>query len=175
MALAPDADWSRAIVWSPDSRKVGFVINDQRLAVYDTRSFELEAMLLLVSDGSNEVRSVALGNTGSVSFDLVERAVMNVPIKDGQRMQVGAVRIGQYRPGSHVVRPERMLGRRTLAGPGPRLSLRLGHLMASRWPRMGGHVCRSGMAVTCGRRGPGVAMRSCGFLRSILARLPSSR
>src|SRR5262245_38041060 len=32
-ALAPDADWSRAIVWSPDSRKVGFVINEQRLAL----------------------------------------------------------------------------------------------------------------------------------------------
>jgi len=69
MALAPDSDWSRAIVWSPDSRKVGFLINDQQLAVYDTRSFELEAMLILVSEGSQEVRSVTLNSAGSVAFD----------------------------------------------------------------------------------------------------------
>ena len=37
MALAPDQDWCRAIVWSPDSRKVGFLINDRQLALYDAR------------------------------------------------------------------------------------------------------------------------------------------
>lgn len=56
MALAPDQDWSRTIVWSPDSRKVGFVINDERLALFDTSTFELDAMLLLVADERLQLR-----------------------------------------------------------------------------------------------------------------------
>jgi hypothetical protein len=35
MDLGGDVDWCRTIVWSPDSRKVGFLIDDQRLAVFD--------------------------------------------------------------------------------------------------------------------------------------------
>lgn len=125
MALAPDADWSRAIVWSPDSRKVGFVVNDRQLAVYDARSFDLEAMLILVSDGSQEVRSVTLDQAGAVSFDVVKRALMDIPARDGGHMQVRAVSIGQYRPGSRIVKQERMLGRRTLTIRAARMSLRL--------------------------------------------------
>jgi len=102
MALAPDQDWSRTIVWSPDSRRVGFVIDDQRLAVFSTSTFELVAMLLLVPDGSQEARSVALTNDDLVSFDLVERGVVGVPQRDGRIVQMHAVQISQFRPGSRL-------------------------------------------------------------------------
>lgn len=125
MALAPDSDWSRTIVWSPDSRKVGFVINDQRLALFDTSTFELEAMLVLVPDGSQEARSVTLTSDNVVSFDLVERASVDVPQKDGRIVQVHAVQISQFRPGSRVTRPSRVLERKTMTIPAARLRLRL--------------------------------------------------
>ncbi len=56
-------------------------------------------------------------------------------------MQVGAVRIGQYRSGSRVAAPERTLGRRTVRIPPQRLSLRLrapdGQAMAETgWARL---------------------------------------
>ena len=125
LALAPDSDWSRAIVWSPDSRKVGYVVNDERLAVFNTSTFELEAMVILVRDNSQEAKSVSLTNDGVVSFDLVERALVDVPQDNGRVVQVHAVRISQFRPGSRVVRPARDLGRRTLTIPASRLQLRI--------------------------------------------------
>jgi hypothetical protein len=125
MALAPDQDWSRIIVWSPDSRKVGFVINDERLALFDTSSFELEAMLPLVPDTSREARSVALTNDNAVSFELVERALVDVPQGDGRVIHVHAVQISQFRPGSRISRPARLLERRTIAVPAARLRLRI--------------------------------------------------
>jgi hypothetical protein len=125
MALAPDQDWSRTIVWSPDSRKVGFVINDQRLALFDTSTFALDAMLLLVADESQEARSITLARDRLVSFDLVERALVDVPQRDGRVVPVHAVQISQFRPGSRVTRPARVLERRTIAIPTARLRLRL--------------------------------------------------
>ena len=102
MALAPDQDWSRAIVWSPDSRRVGFLINDQRLAVFDARSFELEAMLLLVSDDSHEARSVTLADS-EVSFDVVQRAAVHVSQRDGRVLQAHAAQISRFPSGSRVI------------------------------------------------------------------------
>ena len=63
MALAPDQDWCRAIVWSPDSRKVGFLINDRQLALYDARGFDLVAMLVLNANDTQEVRAVRRRST----------------------------------------------------------------------------------------------------------------
>ena len=88
MALAPDQDWCRAIVWSPDSRKVGFLINDRQLALYDARSFGLEAMLILNTDDTQEVRSVSLQCGGIVSFDVIERGVIEI-----RRRTAGADRV----------------------------------------------------------------------------------
>lgn len=141
MALAPDQDWSRTIVWSPDSRKVGFVINDERLALFDTSTLELDAMLLLVADESQEARSVTLTSDSLVSFELVERASVDVPQRDGRVVQVHAVQISQFRPGSRVTRPARTLERRTITIPPARLRLRLqtseGRPMAIQgWARM---------------------------------------
>ena len=47
MSLAPDAESCRSIVWSADSRSVGFLINDQRLAVFDAGPDLSRQMLVL--------------------------------------------------------------------------------------------------------------------------------
>jgi hypothetical protein len=125
MALAPDQDWSRTIVWSPDSRRVGFVINDERLAVFDTSTCELDAMLLLVADESQEARAVTLTSGNLVSFDLVERASVDVPQRDRRVVRMHAVQISQFRSGSRVIKPARVLDRRTITIPPARLRLRL--------------------------------------------------
>lgn len=71
-ALAPDADWSRAIVWSPDSRTVGFVISEQRLALFETATAgEIATLTLVKADdypGSEEARAISIANDG-VTFD----------------------------------------------------------------------------------------------------------
>ena len=38
MDLGGDIDWCQTIVWTADSRRVGFLIRDQRLAVFDSAS-----------------------------------------------------------------------------------------------------------------------------------------
>lgn len=125
MALAPDQDSCRAIVWSPDSRKVGFLINGRQLALYDARSFDLEAMLILNIEDTQEVRAVSISPAGTISFDVVERALMDIPQNGGRRLQVPAVAHVHYRPGTRVVAPERMLGRQTVTVPSHRLALRV--------------------------------------------------
>ena len=123
MALAPDQDWCRAIVWSPDSRKVGFLINDRQLALYDARSFGLEAMLILNTDDTQEVRSLSLQRGGIVSFDVIERGVIEIPQKGGRRRLSRGGSIAQSPPGSRMVSPEKILGRRTVTIPASRLAL----------------------------------------------------
>ena len=78
MDLAPDADWCRTIVWTSDSGKVGFLIRDQRLAVFDTATSELLAFTQLVLadgyPGSQGARHVVLQPDGVVSFERYDRA-----------------------------------------------------------------------------------------------------
>lgn len=99
MSLAPDADWCRTIVWTADSRRVGFLVRDQQLAVFDTATAEHVAMLSLVKadgyPGSQGARDIVLGAGGRVSFERFERA------------------------------GNRSLGRETAAIPTERLSLRV--------------------------------------------------
>jgi hypothetical protein len=99
MGLAPDSDWCRTIVWTSDSRKVGFLIRDQRLAIFDTATDEQLAFLQLVLadgyPGSQGARKVVLRPDGVVSFERFERAT------------------------------DRALGTETATIPGPRLSLRM--------------------------------------------------
>ncbi len=38
LALAPDADWCRTIIWTPDSQTVGFLVSEQRLALVNART-----------------------------------------------------------------------------------------------------------------------------------------
>jgi len=78
MDLAPDADWCKTIIWTPDSRKVGFVVSDDRVAVFDVGTGALEAFFFLVGKGCcggpQEARHVAFNKDGTeVSFDRFER------------------------------------------------------------------------------------------------------
>jgi hypothetical protein len=99
MDLAPDSDWCRTIIWTNDSRKVGFLIRDQRLAIFDTATGEQLAMVQLVFadgyPGSYGARDIVFRPNGDVSFERFER-------KGG-----------------------RPLGRETVTIPGRRLSLRM--------------------------------------------------
>ena len=78
LALAPDADWCRTIVWTPDSKTVGFLVSDQRLALFDVRTLKLIVMTVLVAPdgypGSQEARNVAIASDGVISFERVVRA-----------------------------------------------------------------------------------------------------
>ena len=78
MDLAPDADWCRTIIWTSDSGRVGFLIRDQHLAVFDTATSELLAFLPLVRadgyPGSQGARHVVLQPDGVVSFERYDRA-----------------------------------------------------------------------------------------------------
>jgi hypothetical protein len=88
MDLGGDIDWCQTIVWSPDSRRVGFLIRDQRLAVFDSASAELVALLVLVDSGgaypgANEARDVAFDATGdAVSFTRAARTDPPGPVTD---------------------------------------------------------------------------------------------
>jgi hypothetical protein len=89
MDLGGDVDWCRTIVWSPDSRKVGFLIDDQRLAVFDVATAALEAMLVLVGDGRyggmQEARHVAFSaDSAEVSFERFDRATVLIRRRDGE-------------------------------------------------------------------------------------------
>jgi hypothetical protein len=76
MDLAPDADWCRTIIWTSDSRRVGFLIRDQQLAVFDAATAEQVAMLVLVKadgyPGSQGARDVSFDGR-AVSFERFER------------------------------------------------------------------------------------------------------
>ena len=99
MDLAPDSDWCRTVVWTSDSRRVGFLIRDQRLAVFDSATGEHLAFLQLVPadgyPGSQGARNVVLRPDGVVSFERFDRAT------------------------------NRALGAETAAIPRPRLSLQM--------------------------------------------------
>jgi hypothetical protein len=114
-ALAPDADWSRAIVWSSDSRTVGFVINEQRLALFDTATASEIAILTLVKadgyPGSEEARAISIANDGIVTFDRYRRATMLLQTRQG--VIAAPVTIsGTY--GRPIHRAEQLLGRERL-------------------------------------------------------------
>jgi hypothetical protein len=76
MDLAPDSDWCRTIVWSSDSRLVGFLVRDQRLAVFEAATGRrIAEVTLVVADGypgSQAARHVVLHPNGEISFERFE-------------------------------------------------------------------------------------------------------
>jgi hypothetical protein len=110
-ALAPDADWSRAIVWSPDSRRVGFVINQQRLALFDTATAREIAILTLVKadgyPGSDEARAISIANDGTVTFARYRRATMLLQTRQSV-IETPVTMSGTY--GRPIYRAEQLLG-----------------------------------------------------------------
>jgi hypothetical protein len=114
-ALAPDADWSRAIVWSPDSRTVGFVINEQRLAVFDTATAtEIATLTLVKADGypgSEEARAISIANEGIVTFERYRRATVLLQTREGV-IEAPVTLFGTN--GRPIHRAEQLLGRERL-------------------------------------------------------------
>ena len=79
MDLAPDSDWCTTIIWTRDSRRVGFLIRDQRLAIFDAASGTLAGTAVLVVPdgypGSQEARAVAFSDDGTrITFERFDRA-----------------------------------------------------------------------------------------------------
>ena len=132
MSLAPDADWCRTIVWSPDSRMVGFLINEQRLAVFDTGTATLAAMLVLANTngypGDEEARQVSLGNDGVVVFDRYVRPTMLLNGDKGV-IEAPVTIFGTY--GRPIHRPERFVRQERMRIPQPQMRSGTGQTGAS--------------------------------------------
>ena len=66
---------------------MGFVINEQRLALFDTATASEIAILTLVKadghPGSEEARAISIANDGIVTFDRYRRATMLLQTRQG--------------------------------------------------------------------------------------------
>ncbi len=76
--LAPDADWCHTIIWTRDSSRVGFLITENRLSVFDAASAEHLAEVVLVKidgyPGSEAVRDIAFTDDGrGAMFERIDR------------------------------------------------------------------------------------------------------
>jgi hypothetical protein len=97
MALAPDADWCTRIAWTSDSRKVGFVVADDRLALFNAETGILEAFFFLAGTGCcggpQDSRNVTLNGDGTeVSFDRFDRTTVLIRPKDGNPFNASLTR-----------------------------------------------------------------------------------
>jgi hypothetical protein len=114
-------DWCRSIFWSPNSRIVGFLINEQRLAVFDVATGSLIQMRELVKadryPGSQEARNVSLADTGEVTFDRYLRATARFRTGDGRSIEAPVTIFGTH--GRPIHRPEQLLGQERLIIPLP--------------------------------------------------------
>jgi hypothetical protein len=121
MALAPDSASCRTIVWSPNSRVVGFLVNEQRLAVFDVTTGSLLQMRELVKaegyPGNQEVRNVSLADNGEVTFDRYLRATALFRTRDGHTIEAPVTIFPTH--GRPIHRPEQLLGRQRLRIPLP--------------------------------------------------------
>ena len=112
LALAPDADWCRTIIWTPDSQTVGFLVSEQRLALFNARTMRLIATAVLVAadgyPGSQEARNVAIANDGAISFERVVRATMLLHPRGQRVIEAPVTWHGTY--GRPIHRPERRAG-----------------------------------------------------------------
>jgi hypothetical protein len=133
MNLAPDADWCKTIIWTLDSRKVGFVIADDRLAVFDVATRALEAFFFLAGTGCcggpQESRSVAFNEDGTqVSFDRFDRATVLIRPKDRPAFEAPVTREspdGFLTSRWPLSKPARNLGREVVRVPVSHVRLRV--------------------------------------------------
>ncbi len=141
MALGADVAWSRAIFWARDSRRVGFVINDDRVAVFDATSGALEAMFYLLGHGeccggAEAAKRVALSDDGThVLFDHVRLATVLIQRRDGQTIEAPVTAEGeQLLSGRPRHSPEVVLEHKSVAVPSKRIRLRFDPpSVATRW------------------------------------------
>jgi hypothetical protein len=127
MVLGPDMDWSRAIAWSPDSRTVGFVVNEQQLAFFDVATGEHLAMLDLIGGGGQSspgaVRAVSIDNDRrSVSFERYERPLVLRTRHDGTTYEYP---VAKPESSERVVKEGRIVEKQQVAVPEKRLKVRI--------------------------------------------------
>ena len=65
-------EWCNTVIWAPDSRSVGFLISDDRLAVYDATTQVMRAYFYLAGSGCcggpQESRNVAFSADGTAGI-----------------------------------------------------------------------------------------------------------
>lgn len=98
MDLAPDADWCRTIIWTADSVRVGFLITDNRLSVFDVPSHEHVSEVVLVKvdgyPGSEAVRNLAFTDSGrAVTFERTERRTQQLLSRETRRLPAARLRV----------------------------------------------------------------------------------
>jgi hypothetical protein len=96
--LAPDADWCRSIIWTADSAKVGFLITDNRLSIFDVRTRDHVAEIVLVKvdgyPGSEAVRNIAFADSGRVvTFERTDRRTSRPLSRETLTLPAGRLRI----------------------------------------------------------------------------------
>jgi hypothetical protein len=132
MDLPADADWCKTIVWTPDSRKIGFVINDEKLAIFDAETAALEAFVYLVGNGCcggpQEAKAVTINSDlTEVSFERFDRPTVLIRRKDGEQFEAPVTSeapelVTNKRP---IHKPAKSYGREILHIPASRGRLRL--------------------------------------------------
>jgi len=124
-------EWCNTVIWAPDSRSVGFLISDTRLAVYDVTTRVMRAYFYLAGSGCcggpQESRNVAFSADGTqVSFDRFDRPIVRIRDKRGKEFDR---RITSQSPPAvlrlPLVAPARNLGRETIRVPTSHIRLRL--------------------------------------------------
>lgn len=98
MDLAPDADWCRTIIWTADSARVGFVITDNRLSVFDVSSHEHVNEVVLVKidgyPGSEAVRNLAFTDSGrAVTFERIDRRTAQLLSRETRGIPAARLRV----------------------------------------------------------------------------------
>jgi hypothetical protein len=96
--LAPDADWCRSIIWTPDSSRVAFLVTDNRLSVFDVRSHDHLAEVVLVKidgyPGSEAARNLAFADEGrTVSFERIDRWSQRLISRETMRLPTTRLRV----------------------------------------------------------------------------------
>jgi len=96
--LAPDADWCRTIIWTADSARVGFLITDNRLSIFDARTREHLAEVTLVKidgyPGSEAARNIAFTDSGrAVTFERTDRKTQRLLSRETLTLPTGRPRV----------------------------------------------------------------------------------
>jgi hypothetical protein len=132
MGLGADMAWSRTIVWARDSRRVGFVINDDRIAVFDATTGDMEAMFFLIGRGEccggpEAAKRVRFSDDGAgVQFDHVRPATVLIKRRDGQTIEAPVTAAWEeHAVGLPRHTPEIVLEHKSMAVPSKRIRLRL--------------------------------------------------
>jgi hypothetical protein len=132
MDLSPDGDWCRTIVWRSDSRKVGFVVSDDRLALFDVETGTLDAFFYLAGTGCcggpQESRNVTLSADGrQVFFDRWDRPMVRIHRRDARPFTATVSRESSpdLMTTWPLVKPATLVGREVVRVPESRLRLRL--------------------------------------------------